>query len=69
MFLRYTLTASAKAPGKFVLSYHLQAKKIHHEYMTVTPEGVRFRGQYFNAIDELINWFKGHYNERPPSKR
>jgi len=53
----YTLTPSQKFPGRFVLSYFF-SQKVRHEYMTTTPEGIRFRNQQFGSTDELINWFK-----------
>uniref|UniRef100_A0A915EEF5 S1 motif domain-containing protein n=1 Tax=Ditylenchus dipsaci TaxID=166011 RepID=A0A915EEF5_9BILA len=37
----YTLTASQKYPAKFVLSY-LAQQKVRHEYLSATPEGIKF---------------------------
>ena len=53
----YCITASKKYPGKFVLSYLAQSK-IRNEYMSVTPEGLRFRKQLFNSTEDCVNWFK-----------
>lgn len=61
---RYTITASTKYPGKFVLSY-LAQQKVRHEYLSMTPEGIKFRYQFFSSTEELINWFKMNYMHRP----
>ncbi|EJW75232.1 hypothetical protein WUBG_13858, partial [Wuchereria bancrofti] len=61
----YTLTPSQDYPGKFVISY-LPRNKARHEYMTVTPEGFRFRQQLFQSLETVLSWFKVHYREPPP---
>nr|CAD2207292.1 unnamed protein product [Meloidogyne enterolobii] len=60
----YCITASKKYPGKFVLSYLAQSK-IRNEYMSVTPEGLRFRKQLFNSTEDCVNWFKANFAQRP----
>ncbi|KAL7079838.1 hypothetical protein ACQ4LE_000385 [Meloidogyne hapla] len=60
----YCITASKKYPGKFVLSYLAQSK-IRNEYMSVTPEGLRFRKQPFNSTEDCVNWFKVNFAQRP----
>jgi hypothetical protein len=42
-----------KYPGKFLLAY-LPRKTPHHEYVTVTPEGVRYREQMFHSVNACI---------------
>ncbi|VDD93440.1 unnamed protein product [Enterobius vermicularis] len=61
----YTLTSSHAYPGKFVLSY-MPVSKVRHEYMTITPDGFRFRQQMFPNLNNLLAWFKVHYREPPP---
>ncbi|KAI1729035.1 SH2 domain-containing protein [Ditylenchus destructor] len=60
----YTLTPSTKYAGKFVLSY-LAQKKVRHEYLSATPQGIKFRYQLFQSTEALINWFKLNYMHRP----
>jgi transcription elongation factor SPT6 len=57
----YCFTVSAKYPGKFLLSYG----KNHHEYITLTPNGLEFRKQPFPDVNTLINWFKQNFREVP----
>lgn len=64
-FCSYTLTSSHAYPGKFVLSY-MPVSKVRHEYMTITPDGFRFRQQMFPNLNNLLAWFKVHYREPPP---
>ncbi|KAJ8959605.1 hypothetical protein NQ318_021791 [Aromia moschata] len=52
-------------PGKFLLSY-LPRNKVRHEYITVTPEGFRFRQQMFDSVASLFKWFKEHFRDPPP---
>lgn len=36
------------------------------EYVTVTPEGFRYRGQIFPTVNGLFRWFKDHYQDPVP---
>lgn len=56
---------SQKYPGKFLLSY-LPRNNFKHEYVTVTSDGYRFRGQVFEALSGLLKWFKEHYKDPIP---
>ncbi|XP_002036804.2 transcription elongation factor SPT6 [Drosophila sechellia] len=58
--IHYFFTASRAMPGKFLLSY-LPKTKVRHEYVTVMPEGYRFRGQIFDTVNSLLRWFKEHW--------
>lgn len=58
--IHYFFTASRSMPGKFLLSY-LPKTKVRHEYVTVMPEGYRFRGQIFDTVNSLLRWFKEHW--------
>ena len=46
--------------GKFLLSYAPKMKP-RHEFMTVTPDGIRFRQQIHHSLNACINWFKEHF--------
>lgn len=63
--IHYFLSASKSYPGKFLLSY-LPRGKIRHEYVTVTPEGYRFRQQMFESVNSLLKWFKEHFKDPLP---
>lgn len=63
--IHYFLSASKSYPGKFLLSY-LPRGKIRHEYVTVTPEGYRFRQQIFESVNSLLKWFKEHFKDPLP---
>ena len=52
-------------PGHFLLSYVIKTK-VRHECVKVTPEGFRFRGQLHRTFNNLINWFKKHFNDPIP---
>ncbi|TDG44583.1 hypothetical protein AWZ03_008989 [Drosophila navojoa] len=62
--IHYFFTASKSMPGKFLLSY-LPKTKVRHEYVTVMPEGYRFRGQIFDSVNSLLRWFKEHWLDPP----
>lgn len=52
-------------PAKFMLSY-LPRERCKHEYVSVTPNGVRFRGQIFPTIGQMFVWFKKHFRDARP---
>lgn len=61
----YHFSASNKFPGKFMLSY-LPRNHPCYEYVTVTPEGFRFRGRLHAKLDGLLHWFKRHFRDSMP---
>uniref|UniRef100_T1GUP5 Transcription elongation factor SPT6 n=1 Tax=Megaselia scalaris TaxID=36166 RepID=T1GUP5_MEGSC len=63
--IHYFVSASKTLPGKFLLSY-LPKNKCRHEYVTVTPEGFRFRGQVFDSLNTFLKWFKEHFSDPLP---
>ena len=63
--IHYFISASLELPGKFILSYYPR-NKVFHEYVTVTPEGFRYRGRIFNSVNQLFRWFKDHFRDPPP---
>ncbi|XP_031627743.1 transcription elongation factor SPT6 isoform X2 [Contarinia nasturtii] len=64
--IHYFLSASKNYPGKFLLSY-LPRGKIRHEYVSVTPDGFRFRQQAFESLNSLLKWFKEHFKDPIPT--
>jgi transcription elongation factor SPT6 len=63
--IHYFVAASRERPGKFILSY-LPRTKCIHEYITVTPEGYRYRQRIFSSVNQLFKWFKEHFRDPPP---
>ncbi|KAL3212418.1 hypothetical protein MRX96_035919 [Rhipicephalus microplus] len=63
--IHYFVSASREFPGKFMLSY-LPRVKVRHEYVTVTPEGFRYRQQMFHSVGSLFRWFKEHFRDPIP---
>ena len=63
--IHYFVSASKEYPGKFLLSY-LPREKIIHEFVTITPEGFRFRQKMFRSVTHLFRWFKEHFREPIP---
>ena len=37
-----------------------------HEYVTITPDGYRFRKNNFETVGSLIKWFKEHFRDPIP---
>lgn len=64
--IHYFISASKNYPGNFLLSY-LPRGKIRHEYVSVTPEGFRFRQQMFDSLNSLLKWFKEHFKDPIPT--
>nr|CAI5827545.1 unnamed protein product [Callosobruchus analis] len=64
--IHYVISAAKSIPGKFMLSY-LPRDKVSHEYITVTPEGFRFRQQMFDSVAALFKWFKEHFRDPLPA--
>ena len=48
-----------------MLSY-LPRTRTRHEYITLTPEGFRFRQQVFETVPSLFRWFKDHFRDPVP---
>lgn len=63
--IHYFISSAKNYPGKFLLSY-LPRAKCRHEYVTVTPDGFRFRQQMFDSVTSLFKWFKEHFRDPIP---
>lgn len=63
--IHYVVSVAKNYPGKFLLSY-LPRNKFKHEYITITPEGYRFRSQNFDSVNSLLKWFKEHFRDPIP---
>ncbi|XP_074468063.1 transcription elongation factor SPT6 [Sebastes fasciatus] len=64
-FIPYFLSACKDLPGKFILGYQPRGKP-RVEYVTITPDGFRYRSQIFPTVNGLFRWFKDHYQEPVP---
>ena len=58
----YFFSASSQFPGKFILAYQ-PGMRPRLEFVTITPEGFRYRGQVHGSVTQLINWFKEHFKD------
>ena len=63
--IHYFLSASKDYPGKFMLTY-MPRDHPRHEYVTVTPDGFKFRRQNFETLSSLMKWFKEHFRDPIP---
>ncbi|KAG5681165.1 hypothetical protein PVAND_010625 [Polypedilum vanderplanki] len=63
--IHYFISASKHYPGKFMISYQPRAN-CKHEYISITPDGYKFRQQIFDNINSLMKWFKDHYKDPLP---
>ncbi|CAM9213792.1 unnamed protein product, partial [Lampetra fluviatilis] len=61
----YLVSASTEFPGKFLLGYQPRNKP-WVEFVTVTPDGFRYRGQIFPSVNALFRWFKEHFRDPIP---
>jgi transcription elongation factor SPT6 len=60
--IHYYLAPSTEMPGKYALAY-LPKHKVVIEYVTVTPEGIRYRKNMFRSLGSLLRWFKEHFKD------
>merc|ERR1719474_295423 len=63
--IHYFFSASKELSGKFMLTY-MPRDKVRHEFVTVTPDGFRFRRQNFESLMGLMKWFKEHFRDPIP---
>ncbi|XP_013922018.1 PREDICTED: transcription elongation factor SPT6-like [Thamnophis sirtalis] len=66
-FIPYFVCSCKDLPGKFLLGYQPRGKP-RIEYVTVTPEGFRYRNHIFPTVNGLFRWFKDHYQDPVPGK-
>lgn len=62
----YFFSAYKELPGKFCLGYQ-PGSKPRVEYVTVTPDGFRYRNHVHESVDGLIFWFKEHHADLVPT--
>lgn len=61
----YYLSIAHEHPGAFMLSY-IRAVNPHHEYISLSPNGFRYRKKNFDSIDKLVGYFQKHFNDPIP---
>ena len=64
----YYLTACVKRPGFFYLVY-LPRKTVVWEYVTISPNGFKYRDHVFSTLNQLLAWFKVHFRDPRPDMR
>ncbi|XP_068217415.1 transcription elongation factor SPT6 isoform X2 [Palaemon carinicauda] len=63
----YIFSARKDLPGKFMLSY-LPRDVVKHEFVTINPEGFRFRGKLqYSSLAGLLKWFKLNFRRAIPT--
>lgn len=61
----YLMSTTKEFPGKFFLGY-LPRVKPRIEYISVTPDGFRYRGRVHATLNGLFRWFKEHFRDPIP---
>ena len=61
----YFFSASQVYSGKFMLGY-MPRNRPRVEYVTVCPEGFRYRGRVHATVNGLLRWFKEHFRDPIP---
>ncbi|OQR71125.1 transcription elongation factor SPT6 [Tropilaelaps mercedesae] len=62
----YCISAAESMPGRFLLSYQPNTKP-RHEFVTISPDGFRYRNQMFHSLNALFRWFKEHFRDPIPA--
>lgn len=69
-FLNNCFSAYFKLKSLFkchnILSFENNFLNCRVEYVTITPDGFRYRSQIFPTVNGLFRWFKDHYHEPVP---
>ena len=63
----YLMSTTKEFPGKFFLGY-LPRVKPRIEYISVTPDGFRYRGRVHATLNGLFRWFKEHFRDPIPGR-
>ena len=63
----YLMSTTKEFPGKFFLGY-LPRVKPRIEYVSVTPDGFRYRGRVHATLNGLFRWFKEHFRDPIPGR-
>ena len=61
----YFLSTAKDFPGKFLLGY-LPRVKPRVEFVSVTPDGFKYRGRVHATLNGLFRWFKEHFRDPIP---
>ena len=56
----YFVSPSVNIPGKFILAYTPKSKTLC-DYISLKPQGLKFRNKLFDSLSQLLKWFKDHY--------
>ena len=61
----YFLSSTKEFPGKFLLGY-MPRTKPRIEFVSVTPDGYKYRGRIHASLNALFKWFKEHFRDPIP---
>jgi len=56
----YKIGVSTDYPGRYVL-YYVPNKNVRKEYISVLPNGFKFRNKIFSSANKLVDWFKQNW--------
>ncbi|KAI6657054.1 Transcription elongation factor SPT6 [Oopsacas minuta] len=56
----YFISPSVNFPGKFILAYTPKLKALT-DYISLNPQGLKFRNKIFDSLSQMLKWFKDHY--------
>ena len=63
----YFMSSSKECPGKFLLGY-MPRTKPRIEFVSVTPDGYKYRGRIHATLNALFKWFKEHFRDPIPGR-
>ncbi|CAM6129610.1 unnamed protein product [Calypogeia fissa] len=66
MRIPYFFSVCHEHPGAFRLSYIKNMHTVSHEYISVSPKGLKFRKRIFDSTDKLVSYFQKHFKEPIP---
>ncbi|BBN03708.1 transcription elongation factor SPT6 [Marchantia polymorpha subsp. ruderalis] len=66
MVIPYFFSICHEHPGAFRLSYIKSVSTVSHEYISVSPSGLKFRKRVFDTPEKLVYYFQKHFNESLP---
>ena len=58
----YFISATKQYPGKFLLAY-MPRTKPRNEYVTITPDGYKYRQKKFHSLNSMMRYFKEHFRD------
>ena len=64
--MNFHFVVFCKAYETDIILFYIHRLKARHEFITVLPDGFRFRQQTFDGLTSLFKWFKEHFRDPIP---